>query len=232
MVKKTTRRWLHLLSAVCVVLALSFAPVNSGVAQNEGGEGAADGNFADIDPEVRSLEVKVNRLKDEIFRSKTRLLLLQEVILNGPIAGARVQIVHHNDLGGWFKLDSVVYYLDGSRIFRKVDMDGDLDSLKTITLYDGVMTPGTHLVSVMMTYRGDSGMFNYVEGLQVQLKSSHTFEVQEGMRTRVDVYGYDKGGWLADLKDRPGVYAKTTSTRLTEEDMISIGAQDGEDPEE
>jgi len=184
------------------------------------------------DVELRELEYRVNRLKEEILKSKRNLLNLQQTILSGPIAQARVKIVHHNDLGGFFKLESVVYFLDGSRLFRKVDNGGDLDGQKTIVLYDGMMQPGDHLISVMMTYRGTSGFFNYVEGLQVQLKSSHNFEVQDGMQTLVDIYGYDKGGWLADLKDRPGIYAKTSANRLTAEDLARLGAEQGEVPQE
>lgn len=43
---------------------------------------------------LRTLEEKINSLKDRIFRSKQRLAVLQETILSGTIAGARATITH------------------------------------------------------------------------------------------------------------------------------------------
>src|SRR6185436_12666944 len=46
---------------------------------------------------LRGLEERVNDLKERIFRSKARLILLRETVLNGVISGAKAVIVHRNE---------------------------------------------------------------------------------------------------------------------------------------
>ena len=56
---------------------------------------------------LRGLEERVNDLKERIFRSKARLILLRETVLNGVISGAKAQIVHRNEMGSSFTLEQV-----------------------------------------------------------------------------------------------------------------------------
>jgi hypothetical protein len=42
---------------------------------------------------IRALEERVNELKEKIFRSKARLVLLQEAVLHGTISGSRAIII-------------------------------------------------------------------------------------------------------------------------------------------
>src|SRR5262249_38918160 len=59
---------------------------------------------------VKTLEEQVVDLKEKIYRSKARLLLLQETVLGGDLSsGARAVLVHKNDMGGTFALESVAY---------------------------------------------------------------------------------------------------------------------------
>ena len=66
--------------------------------------------------------------------------------------------------------------------------------------------PGNHTVSVVMVYRGNGfGIFSYLRGYVFTLRSSHTFTAEEGKQVRVKVTGYEKGGLITDLKDRPDI---------------------------
>ncbi len=196
----------------------------SGVVEDE----AANEQTADAlnyDVKVKELEEKVNDLKEKIFRTKTRLLLLEEEMLGGVIGGSKLVIRHINEMGGWFKLESVAYYLDGEIIYRKSDVNGDLDSKKVIEIYNNPITTSTHLVSVYMVYRGNSGLFSYIEGIQVKLKSSHTFVTKEGKTCYVDVVGYDRGGAFVQLKDRPAITYRVRYEDLSAEESEAIQAQ-------
>jgi len=53
---------------------------------------------------LRDLEDRINRLKEQIFRSKARLSLLAETVLDRKIAGAKASIVFRNEMGGSFRL--------------------------------------------------------------------------------------------------------------------------------
>src|SRR5262249_40513739 len=87
---------------------------------------------------VKTLEEQVVDLKEKIYRTKARLLLLQETVLGGDLSsGARAVLVHKNDMGGSFALDSVAYALDGAPILTRTDKDGDLSKRPEFEIFNG-----------------------------------------------------------------------------------------------
>jgi hypothetical protein len=156
---------------------------------------------------VKTLEEQVVDLKEKIYRTKARLLLLQETVLGGDLSsGARAVLVHKNDMGGSFALDSVAYALDGAPILTRTDKDGDLSKRPEFEIFNGRIVPGQHQVAVRLVYRGKGfGVFSYLEGYKFTVSSSYTFTAEPGKVTTVKVVGYEKGGLTTDLKDRPAV---------------------------
>lgn len=189
-----------------VGLAL-LTTVAAQAAYAQSGEGAAP-ILEDTDHAIklRSLEEQVNDLKERIFRSKARLVLLRETVLNGVISGAKAVIVHRNEMGSSFTLEQVSYALDGAPLFNKTDPDGGLDEQEEIELFNGSIVPGNHNLSVYLLYRGNGyGVFSYLKGYTFKIKSSHAFTAEEGKVTTVKIVAYEKGGFTTDLKDRPQV---------------------------
>jgi hypothetical protein len=156
---------------------------------------------------VKTLEEEVVDLKEKIYRSKARLLLLQETVLGGDLStGARAVLFHKNEMGSSFVLESVAYALDGAPIFTKVNQDGDLDKLEEFEIFNGRIVPGQHQIAVRFVYRGNGyGVFSYLEGYKFRVQSSYTFNAEATKVTTVRVVGFEKGGITADLKDRPSV---------------------------
>jgi hypothetical protein len=156
---------------------------------------------------VKSLEEQVVDLKEKIYRTKARLLLLQETVLGGDLSsGARAVLVHKNDMGGSFALESVAYALDGAPILTRSDKNGDLASRPEFEIFNGRIVPGQHQVAVRLIYKGRGfGVFSYLEGYKFTVSSSYTFTSEPGKVTTVKVVGYEKGGLTTDLKDRPAV---------------------------
>ena len=156
---------------------------------------------------VKSLEEQVVDLKEKIYRTKARLLLLQETVLGGDLSsGARAVLVHKNDMGGSFALESVAYALDGAPILTRTDKNGDLAGRPEFEIFNGRIVPGQHQVAVRLVYRGRGfGVFSYLEGYKFTVSSSYTFSSEPGKVTTVRVVGYEKGGLTTDLKDRPAV---------------------------
>ena len=155
---------------------------------------------------INQLQGRVNSLKEKIFRTKTRLAILKENLLSTSIAGAEARLMHRNEMGSSFNLEKVIYSLDGTPIYSKVDDDGDLDDAKKLQIFDGPIVPGNHTLSVVMVYRGNGfGIFSYLRGYVFTLRNSHTFHAEEGKRIQVSVVGYEKGGMTTDLKDRPDI---------------------------
>lgn len=184
------------------------APTSSAVAQSAApAPGLAEEPvLTPTDVKLRALEERVNELKEKIFRSKARLVLLQEAVLHGTISGARAVLVHKNEMGGSFRIEQIQYALDGALIFNKVDTEGGLDARDEFEIFNGSIVPGNHQISVYLVYRGNGfGVFSYLNDYKFKIKSSYTVVAEEGKQTTVRIVGFEKGGVTTDLKDRPAV---------------------------
>jgi hypothetical protein len=201
-----------------LVAALMISSAAS--AQDGGVPAVADPNPAQTADEafttrVKTLEEQVVDLKEKIFRTKARLLLLQETVLGGDLSsGARAVIFHRNEMGSQFILESVAYALDGAPVFTKVDAQGDLDKREEFEIFNGRIVPGNHQIAVRMVYRGHGyGIFSYLEGYKFKLQSNQTFNAEAGKITTVKVVGFEKGGITADIKDKPAIRYDITSAK-------------------
>lgn len=164
---------------------------------------------------VKTLEEQVVDLKEKIFRTKARLLLLQETVLGGDLSsGARAVLFHRNEMGAQFVLESVAYALDGAPIFTKVDDTGELDKREEFEIFNGRIVPGNHQIAVRMVYRGHGyGIFSYLEGYKFKLQSNQTFNAEAGKVTTVKVVGFEKGGITADIKEKPAIRYDISSAK-------------------
>lgn len=160
----------------------------------EGSESDKIDDEQDYNLKLRNLEEKINSLKDKIFRSKQRLSILQETVLSGSIAGARLTIVHKNEVGKAFRLVSAIYYLDESPVFKKLEESSELEN-KEIIVYEGSVVPGPHHISVFLVYQGKGfGFFSYMKGYSFKMKTGHSVNIEEGNLMEITVIPKDKGG--------------------------------------
>jgi len=179
------------------------APSDPGAAP--AGGSAANGEAANS-VRLRSLEKNVNELKEQIFRTKARLNLLKETVLGGTLGASRAVIRHKNEMGNSYSLIKAVYALDGVQIYSKADETGRLAEMKEFDVYNGAIQPGSHTLSVVMLYQGNGyGVFSYLKGYKMTVKSSHTFVAGEAKATAITVVGYEKGNMTTNLQDRPAV---------------------------
>jgi len=155
---------------------------------------------------LRDLEQRINELKEQIFRSKARLSLLAETVLQGVVAGAQAVIVHENRMSSSYRLVKAVYALDGARIFSKADEEGSLGERQETDIYDGSIVPGEHTLTVNLEYRGHGyGIFSYLKGYRFRVRSNYSFSAPEGKAITIRVVGYEKGGPTAPLEERPAI---------------------------
>ena len=166
-------------------------------------EGMDAGTYA---VRLRDLEQRINELKEQIFRSKARLSLLAETVLQGVVAGAQAVIVHENRMSSSYRLVKAVYALDGARIFSKADEEGSLGERRELDIYDGSIVPGEHTLTVNLEYRGHGyGIFSYLKGYRFRVRSNYSFTAPEGKAITIRVVGYEKGGPIAPLEERPAI---------------------------
>ena len=155
---------------------------------------------------LRDLEQRINELKEQIFRSKARLSLLAETVLQGVVAGAQATLSHDNKMGSSYRLVKAVYALDGAPIFNKADEEGALGDAEQFDVYSGSILPGEHTLTVTLEYRGHGyGIFSYLKGYRFKVKSNYTFTALEDKRLELRAVGYEKGGPTAPLEERPAI---------------------------
>jgi len=159
---------------------------------------------------LRSLEQRVQALKERAWRAKARVGMLKEAVLGGGV-GARASIVHLNQMGSKFRLLRLVYALDGTQIFSRADETGKLHETKRFDVLSGPIAPGSHTLSVVAIYRGNGyGVFRYYNKYKFTVKSSHAFTVEEGKGTSIKVRGFEKGGATTPLEKRPNIDFKVS----------------------
>jgi hypothetical protein len=183
----------------------SAAPTSAAAADPRAGQARTAEEQNDL--KVRTLEERVTDLKEKVFRTKARLMNLQEMVIGGDItSGAKAVIVHRNEMGSSFYLESVTYALDGAPIYTKADLDGDLDKREEFEVFNGRVVPGNHQVAVQMVFRGHGfGLFSYLKDYRFKTQSAYTLNAEPGKVITVKVIGYEKGGLTSELKDRPSI---------------------------
>lgn len=184
------------------------------------------------DLKIRELEERVVNLKEKIFRTKTRLLLLKERILNDVIAEAKLVVLHANDMGDSFRPVQVYYRLDGEDLKLLDNATGLLDTSEPIEIMNGNVAPGNHNLTVEMVYRGDSGVFTYLKDYLFKLRANYTFYATKGKVTTVRSIGFLKGDITYDLTDRPSIKFNVSQASYTKDitaEESGSAATEGED---
>ncbi len=160
---------------------------------------------APVNIRLRSLEQRVQALKERAWRAKARVGMLKESVLGGGV-GARAGITHENNMGGSFRLIRLVYSLDGTQVFTRVDESGALHEQKKFDVLTGPVAPGSHTLTVVAEYRGNGyGVFEYMNKYKFKVRASHTFTASEGRALDIRVVGYEKGGASMPLEERPAI---------------------------
>lgn len=169
--------------------------------------------------QIQRIESQVNELKEEIFRSRTRLAILKESVLASGLSGTELRILHRNDMGANFKLERILYVLDGSPIKQAKDIDGELDRQEEIEILNGTISPGNHQLEVELVYRGNGfGVFSYLQSYRFTLNDVTTFRVKQGNRTTIAAVGYEREGLTLELKDRPDIRFDRSDQKLDQEE--------------
>jgi hypothetical protein len=191
------------------------------------GEGAPSKAY---DLRLQELETKIDDLKEKVFQSKSRVVLLKETVLGGNLSGSRAVIVHKNKLGPRFKLKRAMYSLDGSRVFNESREGGGLKKSNEIKVFDSSVTAGNHNISILLEYEGGPvGIFSYMKGYQFKVRSSCPFDAQEGKATMIEIQAVRGGGAFKDMKDKADIRCKISTKDLTQDTMddLESGASDG-----
>jgi hypothetical protein len=135
--------------------------------------------------------------------------MLKEQVLGGGV-GAQAVIAHSNEMGASFRLIKLVYMLDGTQVFiRNEDTAEALYKTKSLDVFAGPISPGSHNVSIVATYRGHGyGVFDYLTKYTFNAKVGQVFTAGEGKISKIDCRGFEKGGQTTPMEQRPALECK------------------------
>jgi len=155
---------------------------------------------------LHDLEQRIDELKEQIRRSHTRLSLLSDTLLSSGTGGARASIIFENHLTDAFRIEQVMVVLDGAVQANKVDDGSALSALDAIPIYSGTITPGDHVVQVLIKLRGHGyGVFSYAQGYRFEIRDQHSFTLTEGKSLDLKVIAFEKGGVTTPFEERPAL---------------------------
>jgi hypothetical protein len=157
--------------------------------------------------QLRDLEQRINQLKQEVFRSKARLAQLAETVIQGTGSGrSKIRLLHTNEMSGTFQLVKLAYFLDRSPVYNQTDDSGELGDLEEISVYESIIAPGDHTISVEIEYRGyGHGIFSYLQGYRFRVNSSHTVTIAGGKEVTIQGIGFEQGDPLTAIEERPTI---------------------------
>ena len=165
--------------------------------------------------QIQRIESQVNELKEEIFRSRTRLAILKESVLASGLSGTQVRVIHRNEMGANFKLERALYKLDDNVIGRLGESD---DSKEEIIIYDYTTFNENKQLSVEMVFRGHGfGVFSYLQTFQFTVSDAMIFKPEDGKRVVLIATAYERGGISVKTEDRPALRIGTYTEDLDKE---------------
>jgi hypothetical protein len=162
-----------------------------------------------------TIEEQVNSVKEKVFHSKARLLLLQATLLQSAISTSQLKLIQNNQMGAGFYLESASYFINGTPAFTRTDQDGSLNNQKVIVLYQGSIKPGPCRINVELRYRGGSRFFGYMRNYRFRMRSSYTVKVEEGKLIEIQIIPYQKG-WTVEYTKRPAIRYQTQIHNLSQ----------------
>lgn len=167
---------------------------------------------------LRQLQERVQELKDQVFRSKSRLALLAESVLGGVVGGAQTRVTYRNEMSRAYRLVRAIYALDGAPVFTRADEEGVLPKSDSVDVYTGSVVPGEHTLTVTLEYRGHGyGVFAYLNGYRFKVHSTYTFTAPASKSVAVNVLGYEKGGPVVPMEERPAIRFATEVSSIRNE---------------
>ena len=180
------------------------------------------------DLRVKELETRIDDLKDKVFRSKSRIVLLKETLLGNKLGGSGAVVSLQNDMGNKFELVRLAFVIDGKSTERRADRDGSLSTQENIEFFNGAMGPGPHELLVQLEYKGKSSVFSYFNNYTFTLQQRCKFSVDEGMQTKVDLVAFRGGDITTPVDKRPELRCDVAKAPAIAENTAPAEKKDAE----
>ncbi|HXU05364.1 MAG TPA: hypothetical protein VN903_30605, partial [Polyangia bacterium] len=114
-----------------------------------------------------------------------------------PTAFATVSF--RNDVGKKLRLVEAQFNLDGDKLPVVLT---SAEPGKRYVILSGSVKPGQHIVSARLTYRGDRGLFTYMKGYKLHVRSDQVVTTPSNHTVNLTVVGSEARGMTVPLEKR------------------------------
>ena len=161
--------------------------------------------------EYRTLERKIEQLKEDVIKEKIKLRQLEEAVLFGEITATTALITFKNDAEGYFELQKGTFKLNGEVVAEV--LPAKLKSSNGFAaVFDREVPPGSHQLTAELTYRGKKDKtFTYFKDYTFTVNTTKEFFIQKGKTKAIEVVTFDKGFFKSKLKERLGIVFNVTT---------------------
>lgn len=157
--------------------------------------------------ELQQLQARIDALEARIVDTSGQVDLLKETAMTGEIGRTYGDIVHRDELGSGYRLESIRYVMDGQVLLeRSAEKGRRLREPEVMPLYRGAIAPGDHVIEVEAVVRsGTFGIFTYAEGYKFKVQSRYLLQVREGRLNRLSIVFFQKPDVTLAAEERLGV---------------------------
>jgi hypothetical protein len=168
-------------------------------------------------PPAHSLEERVSRLRNKLAPANARLRDLHEKVGAELAQGTRAVLLHRDELGTPYELESASYTIDG------VGREGPAPTARAArgsaeVVLERRLDAGAHRASAELVYRVRAGAD--APPRRFEVRSSHAFEAEPGATTRLTLVTHERAG--------PEVEEVRAAVRF-EVEVVSEAAAEGAD---
>ncbi len=114
-----------------------------------------------------------------------------------PVAFATVSF--RNDVGKKLRLVEAYFTLDGEKLPVVLT---SAEPGKSFVIVSGAVKPGQHVVAAHLTYRGDRGVFSYMKGYRLNVRSAQMLNAPSDRAVNFTVVGSENKGLTVPLDKR------------------------------
>jgi hypothetical protein len=121
------------------------------------------------------------------------------VAVAAPAPRAFATVSFRNDVGNRLRLVEARFTMDGQQLPAVLT---GVEPGKNYVIVSGAVTPGPHVVSAHLTYRGDHAVFSYMKGYQLNVKSEQVLTAPANRTVSFTVVGRENKGMTVSLDKR------------------------------
>jgi hypothetical protein len=116
-----------------------------------------------------------------------------------PAPTAFATVSFRNDVGRKLRLVEAQFAIDGEKLPVVLT---SAEPGKSYVITSGPVRPGPHIVSARLTYRGDRGVFSYMKGYKLSVRSDQVLTAAADRPARFTVVGNENKGITVPLEKR------------------------------